>query len=193
MLRRARAGWRSRCSSGIARLLRANSIVGPSPGSPAGGCGARAGAAAMPGVRPGAGPKGSVWMRAASIPSAARPALISSMNGIGPQRYASASRGGASSTSSAAVRRPVCVEVPAFAVVGAGAAVADVGVHVRERCEERSDLGREGLLAAAARAVQPPDLPLGVLLGERVEHREHRSGADARADRAARAPRWRRG
>ena len=90
----------------MARLLRANSIVGPFPGWPAGGWGARAGVAAMPGVRPGAGPKGSVWMREPSIPIAARPALISSMNGTGPQMYASASRGGESSTSSAAVRRP---------------------------------------------------------------------------------------
>ena len=59
---------------GIARLLRANSMVGPSPGFPSGGCGSRVGFAAMPGVSPGAGPNGSVWMREASSPSAARPA-----------------------------------------------------------------------------------------------------------------------
>jgi len=53
-------------------LLRAKSIVGPFPGFPAGGWGARAGVAAMPGVRPGAGPKGSVWMCDASRPMAAR-------------------------------------------------------------------------------------------------------------------------
>ena len=39
----------------------------------------------MPGVNPAAGPNGSVWMREASIPIAARPALISSMNAAGPQ------------------------------------------------------------------------------------------------------------
>ena len=74
--RRARAGCRSRCSTGSTRLLRANSIVGPSPGGPAGGCGVRAGVAAMPGVKPGSGPNSSVWMREASRPIAARPALI---------------------------------------------------------------------------------------------------------------------
>ena len=36
---------------GIERLLRANSIVGPLPGAPEGGCGDRAGIEAMPGVR----------------------------------------------------------------------------------------------------------------------------------------------
>src|SRR6266540_3042846 len=42
---------------GTARLLRANSTVGPFAGLPGGGCGFRAGAVAMPGVRDGAGPK----------------------------------------------------------------------------------------------------------------------------------------
>ena len=64
------------------------------PGLPAGGWGALACAAAMPGVIPGAGPNGSVWMRAASIPIAARAALISSMKPAGPHRYAWALRGG---------------------------------------------------------------------------------------------------
>ena len=40
----------------------------------------------MPGVEPAAGPNGSLWMREASMPLAARPALISSMNGSGPHR-----------------------------------------------------------------------------------------------------------
>ena len=70
----------------MARSLRANSIVGPSPGGPSGGWGGRAGVAAIPGVRPAAGPNGSVWIRDASIPIAARPALISSMNDAGPHR-----------------------------------------------------------------------------------------------------------
>src|SRR5919198_1880590 len=85
-------------------LLRAKSIVGPFPGRPAGGWGVRAGVAAMPGVRPGAGPNGSVWIRAGSRPIAARPALISSMKVAGPQTYASASGGGPSSASTQAVR-----------------------------------------------------------------------------------------
>ena len=91
---------------GMARPLRANSIVGPLPGSPAGGCGGRAGVAAMPGVSPAAAPKGSVWIRDASSPAAARAALSSSMKGVGPQMYASASWGGSSSASADALRRP---------------------------------------------------------------------------------------
>ncbi len=89
--------------------VRANSMVAPLPGWPEGGCGVRAGVAAMPGVRPGAGPNGSLRMREASIPSAARPALISSMNGVGPHRYASASWGGSSSASRDPLRRPASV------------------------------------------------------------------------------------
>ena len=103
------------------------------------------------------------------------------MNGIGPQRYASASRGGAELDEQRRGETAGVVEVAAFDVVGARAAVADDGVHVRERCEERAGFGGEGVVAAAARAVQPPDLPLGVLLRERVEHGERWSGADARA------------
>ena len=71
---------------GILRLLRANSIVGPVPASPAGGCGGRAGVAAIPGVSPVAGPNGSVWMCDAARPIAASPALMSSMNPAGPHR-----------------------------------------------------------------------------------------------------------
>src|SRR5947209_20324204 len=76
----------------MARLLRANWMVGPFPGRPAGGWGVRAGLAAMPGVTLGAGPNGSVWMREASMPRAARPALISSIKGAGPHRYRSEER-----------------------------------------------------------------------------------------------------
>ena len=153
------------------------------PGWPAGGCGGRAGVAAMPGVRPGAGPNGSVWMRAASRPSAARPALISSMNGAGPQRYASASRGGSSSASSDGGEPARAVEVAALDVVGAGAAVADVAcARSGATASSARASAANGVVAAAARAVQPPDLALGVLLRQRVQHGEHRRGADAGAD-----------
>ena len=74
----------------------------------------------MPGVRPGAGPNGSVWMCEASIPIAARPALISSMNGVGPQRYASASRGGVELGEQRGGETARAVEVAAFEVVGPG-------------------------------------------------------------------------
>ena len=60
----------------------------------------------QPGVTAGAGPNGSVWMREVSTPIAASPALISSMKGAGPHRYASASRGGSSSASNDPVRWP---------------------------------------------------------------------------------------
>ena len=43
-------------------------------------------------------------------------------------------------------------------------------------------LGGEGLLTPAARAVQPPDLPVGMLLRQGVEHGHDRRGADAGAD-----------
>src|SRR5439155_6815330 len=52
------------------------------------------------------------------------------------------------------------VEVVTLQVSGSGAAVADVGADVRERREERAGLGGEGVVAAAACAVQPPDLSL---------------------------------
>src|SRR6059036_3155175 len=123
----------------MARLLRANSIVRPFPGLPAGGWGVRASVAAMPGVRPGAGPNGSVWMREASIPIAARPALISSMKGAGPHRYASASRGGSSSASADALRRPA-LSKSAFDVIWAGMAVVNLGVYVAKGGEESARL-----------------------------------------------------
>ena len=55
-------------------------------GVPAGMCGDRDGAGAMPGVWPGAGPKSSTWMRPGSRPSSASVALVSLMNDVGPQR-----------------------------------------------------------------------------------------------------------
>ena len=38
------------------------------------------------------------------------------------------------------------------------------------------------MLVAVAGALEPPDLPVGVLRRQRVEHGQHRSGADAGAD-----------
>src|SRR3954449_2055611 len=165
----------------MARLLRANSIVGPSPGWPAGGWGVRAGVAAMPGVRLGAGPNGSVWMREASSPIAARPALISSMKGLGPHRYTSASRGGASSAISDA-ETAGAVEVAALEVVRSGTAVVHVRACVREGGEEGPRLGGERVVAAAACAVHPPDLAIGTLLRQCLKHGENRGRTDPGAD-----------
>src|SRR5262249_50390786 len=50
-------------SQGTARPARANEILGPSPGFPAGACGSRRGASFTPGVMDGPGPKTSVWTR----------------------------------------------------------------------------------------------------------------------------------
>ena len=166
----------------MARSLRANSIVGPLPGWPAGGWGVRAGVAAMPGVRPGAGPNGSVWMRdgveadrgqagADLVHERRRPAQV--CLGVAGRLELGEQRRGETACA---------VEVAAFEVVRAGTAVVDVGADVRERGEERAGLGGEGVVAAAACAVQPPDLPIGVLLRQRVEHGEDRGGADAGAD-----------
>ena len=114
------------------------------------------------------------------MPSAARPALISSMNEVGPHRYASASRGGSSSASSDAVSRPA-LSKSRLAVVGRD------GCSRRGRARSAARrggprLGGERVVAAAACAVQPPDLPVGMLLRERVQHGEHRGGADPGAD-----------
>jgi hypothetical protein len=74
------------------------------------------------------------------------------------------------------------VEVTTFEVVWAWAAVADAGPHVWERSEERAGLRREGVVAAAACAVEPPDLSVGMLLRQRVEHGEDGGRPDANAD-----------
>ena len=74
------------------------------------------------------------------------------------------------------------VEVAAFDVVGGGTAIADVDVYVRERSEQGASFGGEGLIAAAACAMQPPDLSLGMLVRQRVKHGEQWSRADAGAD-----------
>jgi hypothetical protein len=74
------------------------------------------------------------------------------------------------------------VVITAFAVVGTGSAVVDAGTNVRERSEERARLGGEGLVTVAACAVQPPDLPIGMLLRQGVKHGRDRRRADAGAD-----------
>ena len=182
MLRRARAGWRSRRSTGWRGCCgRTRSSGRFRVRRRVGGASARV----LPRCRasgPGAGPNGSVWMREASIPIAAKPALISSMNGAGPQRYASAFRGGSSSASRDAVRRPALSKSRPSRSSGPWTAVADVGPHVWERSEQRAGLGGEGVVAAAACAVQPPDLSVGMLLRQRVEHGEDRGCPDAGAD-----------
>src|SRR6188472_2870068 len=74
------------------------------------------------------------------------------------------------------------VEVTAFEVVRTGAAVVHLGAHIRERPEESPGLLCERVVAAAARAVQPPDLPIGMLLLQRVKHGENWGCTDPRAD-----------
>ena len=65
---------------------------------------------------------------------------------------------------------------------GPGRAEAHVAPHVRERGEQRARLGRERQVAAAACAVEPPDLAAGMLRRQGVEHRQDRRRADAGAD-----------
>src|SRR4051794_6515566 len=74
------------------------------------------------------------------------------------------------------------VEVATLEVVGVWAAVADVGAHVRERGKERAGFGGEGVVAAAAGAVEPPDLSVGMLLRQGMQHGEDRGNPDACAD-----------
>jgi hypothetical protein len=68
------------------RPLRAKETRGPAPMSPAGGCGFRAGASAIPGVMDAPGPKTSECTRLAATPQAARPAVKSLRNVTGPHR-----------------------------------------------------------------------------------------------------------
>ena len=68
------------------RLLRPKKIDGPVPGAPAGACGARAGAATMPGVIASSGPNTSVLIRSGAVPRAVSAAARSCMNGAGPHR-----------------------------------------------------------------------------------------------------------
>ena len=52
------------------------------------------------------------------------------------------------------------------------------------------DLGGEGVVAAAACAVQPPDLPIGTFLRQCVKHGENRGGSDTRTDQQDRCIGW---
>ena len=87
---------------------------------------ARAGTDAMPGVRAAAGPKGSVWIAAASMPIAARPAPICSMNALGPHMYASAFRGTLEPGDERGGEASGGVVVAALDIFGPRAAVAHV-------------------------------------------------------------------
>ncbi len=180
MLRRFRAGWCSRCSRD-GEALRANSIVGPFPGWPAGGWGVRAGVAAMPGVRPGAGPTvqcGCVRRRSPRRQTGAGfrhercwPAevclSVARWLEFGEPRPGETARE---------------LEVPPFDVVRTGTAVGHEGADVRERREESPVLGGERVLAAAACAVQPPDFAIGMLRRQGLKHGENWRGSDPDAD-----------
>jgi hypothetical protein len=74
------------------------------------------------------------------------------------------------------------VEVAAFAVFRARAAIADVGTDVCERGQQRTRFDGEGVLASGACAVKPPDLAIGMRFRQSVEHRENGRCANARAD-----------
>src|SRR5277367_2058070 len=60
------------------RPARANEILGPLPGDPAGACGSRRGASFTPGVRDLPEPKISVWTRSRATPQPPSPAVKSS-------------------------------------------------------------------------------------------------------------------
>src|SRR4051812_44452930 len=57
-------------------------------------------------------------------------------------------------------------------IVRSGVTEVHVSAHVWERGEKLRALGRERVVAAAACAVQPPDLPVGIPGGQRVQHGE---------------------
>ena len=80
------------------------------------------------------------------------------------------------------------VVVVAAPVARLGAAVAHVQPAVRQARDQVADLLAERVLAAAARAVEPPHLAPRPIRGERVQHRQHGRRADARADQHHRAP-----
>src|SRR5215813_10902657 len=73
-------------SQGTVRPARANEILGPSPGEPAGACGSRRGTSSTPGVMDLPEPKISVWMQSWTTPQAPSPAVKSSRKVGGPQR-----------------------------------------------------------------------------------------------------------
>jgi hypothetical protein len=65
---------------------RAKDTNGPTPADPAGWCGGRLGAAAMPGILGGFEPKISVWMRLAATPQVPSSTARSFMKADGPHR-----------------------------------------------------------------------------------------------------------
>src|SRR5215469_853521 len=65
---------------------RANEILGPSPGGPAGACGSRRDTSAIPGVIGLPEPKISVWIRSPASPQWPSPVVNSSMKVGGPHR-----------------------------------------------------------------------------------------------------------
>jgi hypothetical protein len=54
---------------------------------------------------------------------------------------------------------------------------------MRERAHEPSDFGREGMMLPIAGPVKPQDLPHGLGLGHRVQHRQNGRRADSRAEK----------
>ena len=111
------------------------------------GGGAHAGVALIPGVSPPAGPNTSVWMREASNPRAARPALMSSMKGCGPAHVHLGIGGRLEFGEHWHGDTSHAVEVSAFEVIWVGAAVVHLGPCVRQRPEEGTGLGGERVLA----------------------------------------------
>src|SRR5271165_4146925 len=77
--------WNLRSQETV-RPARANEILGPLPGDPAGACGSRRGAFFTPGVRDLPEPKISVWTRSRATPQPPSPAVQSSRKAGGPQR-----------------------------------------------------------------------------------------------------------
>src|SRR5271163_2484842 len=68
------------------RPARANEMLGPFPGEPAGACGSRRGAVFTPGVMELPEPKISVWTRSRATPQAPSPAAKSSRKPGGPHK-----------------------------------------------------------------------------------------------------------
>src|SRR6516165_8485104 len=73
-------------SQGTVRPARANEILGPSPGEPAGACGNRRDTSFTPGIMDLPEPKISVWMRSWATPQPPSPAVKSARKTGGPHR-----------------------------------------------------------------------------------------------------------
>ena len=74
------------------------------------------------------------------------------------------------------------VEIATFEIVRIRVAVTDVDPDARKRSEKRPRLAGEGVLPTVTSALKPPDLPVGVLLGQRMEHCQDRGCPDAGTD-----------